>query len=95
MVRKSVTIREDQAAFVEDTHLNFSSWARDKIKTWYEEGEEFPSSRKKRQAPMERKAIRIGENLDEFLYEERVNLSHFLQDRLDERMELERKLGGE
>lgn len=92
MVRKSVTIREDQADFLEDYHIKFSSWAADKIQQWREEDEEFPTSRSNRTASMTRKNITIDEETDDFLWEKRVNLSHFIQDRLDERMERERRL---
>ena len=92
MVRKSVTIREDHADFIEDYHIKFSSWAVDKIHHWREEDKEFPTSRSNRKESMTRKNITIDEETDEFLWANRVNLSHFLQDRLDERMERERKL---
>lgn len=93
MVRKSVTIREDQAKFIDHRHIRLSTWVEDKIETWRDDdGKEFPRGRNQREASMTRKSITISDDLDDWLYEERVNLSHFIQDRLDDRMELERKL---
>jgi hypothetical protein len=76
MLHKSVTIRDDQYQYLENSHLAFSSWAREKIKQWREEGREFPSERSNRSGPMSRKSIVIDEELDEFLWEKRANLSH-------------------
>lgn len=94
MVRKTVTVREDQAKYLNDNHLDLTSWAQSKLEEWHEDDKEYPTGRSKRQSSMVRVKFSITDEMQDLLWEERVNLSHFIQDRLDERMEDEQRISG-
>lgn len=89
--RKSVTIRKEQARYIADQYLNFSGWVRAQIHAWFRDDDKvFPCDDSQRSGPMVRKHVYLDPGVMEVLNRENVNLSHFVQDRLDEKMARER-----
>ncbi len=92
MIKKSVTVREDQARYISHSSLNFSGWARGKLELWlHDETKDLPTDRTLRDGPMEQKHVLVKQGVANAINSTGANLSHFIQDRLDERMERERK----
>ena len=91
--RKSVTVRDDQSRYIADQYLNFSGWARAQIHAWLRDNEKvFPCDESQRPGPMVQKHVYLDPGIIKALNHMNVNLSHFVQDRLDEKMQRDRKL---
>ncbi|MDS0243396.1 MULTISPECIES: hypothetical protein [unclassified Haloferax] len=94
MRRKNIRLRKSQKKFVDDSSLHLSKLVRNAIDKAIAGERSYPtgSSRRTHSEEFERTTILINEAHEDFLQQENINFSQFIDDIIQERIEFERKL---
>lgn len=95
MIKKTITIREDQRRYVHGRIGNLSKYTREQIRKFRDgELQWRPPKGDTRRHDLDRMRtqITISEELDEFIQNEQVNISQFIQDSIQHQLDQSKEL---